>query len=151
MLRRRFPQPYPEAVAQAASDTIVRNANRSRRRRRLLFGMAVRWRGFTAPSLGVLACFLLAFPLAFARALLALALVLAFSGERRWLRVQPRSTREGTGRAAVRPAEVERPRDCLGDDAFFQVRVGDSQQRVHARLGADLRADRELSGDRLVA
>ena len=39
---------------------------------------------------------------------------------------------------------------CLRDHAFFEVRVGDGQQRVLARLRADLRVDRELTGDRLV-
>ena len=44
-------------------------------------------------------------------------------------------------------AQVERPGDRLRDHALFQVRVGDRQQRVHARLRAQLRADRELPAD----
>ena len=69
----------------------------------------------------------------------------------RRLGVQPRATRECVRLAAGRAAEVERSGDRLRDDALFEVRVGDRQQRVDARLLAQLRADRELSGDRLVA
>ena len=66
-------------------------------------------------------------------------------------RVQARAAREGVGLAPVRPPEVERTGDRLRDDALFEVRVGHGQERIDARLGAELGRDRELPADALVA
>ncbi len=150
-------------VPQPTSETVKRT-ERSRPRRRLLSALRaipraschspqVMARGDEPAPAGLLLGRHFSRPTFFFVGFLPLLLLsfLPFLANRDRLGVQPRPAREGAGRAAVRAAEVERPGDRLGDDAFFEIRVGDRQQRVDARLGAELRADRELAGDRLVA
>jgi hypothetical protein len=100
-------------------------------------------------ALAKLASRVLPLPARLLALLLALAALLLVVHRR--LGVQPRAARLGVRLAARGAAQVERPGDRLCDDALFQVRVGDRQQRIDARLLAELRADRELPCDRLVA
>src|SRR5262249_12803014 len=69
----------------------------------------------------------------------------------RRLRAQPGASRGRIGVTTLRAPEVERPGNRLGHYAFFEVGVGDREERVAARLRAELLPDRELTGDPLVS